>query len=63
MLTLHNNNKAGLAFYLAQEAIKNRKKKNTQAAHDGQITNVQHISLVDSRNNPPANMKLSPLFG
>lgn len=37
MLTLHNNSKAGLVLYLAQEAIKDRKKKNTQAAHDGQI--------------------------
>lgn len=34
---MYNNSKAGLVLYLAQEAIKVRKKKNTQSAHDGQI--------------------------
>lgn len=34
---MHNNSKADLVLYLAQEAIKVGKKKNTQSAHDGQV--------------------------
>jgi hypothetical protein len=34
MLKLHDNSKAALALYLAQEAIKIRNKKSTQTVHD-----------------------------
>lgn len=29
----------------------------------GTLQDVQHISSADSRNNPPANLKLSPFLG
>lgn len=35
---LCDNSQASLALYLAQEAIKGKKKKNTHTVHDEQIT-------------------------
>lgn len=59
MLILHNNSKSVLVLYLAHETIKDRKKNNTEATHDGQIARCSMHFLADSKSNPPANLKLS----